>query len=101
VLPRHVLGRIYLLAAIYALEAVLVIGGFHIVSAFHPGLVPVATVSLAVFLGLGYPWLRAVALAAIWLVSRLRFASMRWPPLTELTSDFSMPPLSPSLQPIY
>jgi len=59
VLPRHVLGRIYLLAAIYALEAVLVIGGFHIVSAFHPGLVPVATVSLAVFLGLGYPWLRA------------------------------------------
>jgi len=47
------------LAAIYSLEAVLVVGALRIVSAFHLGLTPVATVSFAVFMGLGYPWLKA------------------------------------------
>jgi exosortase E/protease (VPEID-CTERM system) len=56
---RHLLGRLYLFAAIYTIESVLVIGAFHIESAFHPGLIPVAIVSFAVFLGLGHPWLKA------------------------------------------
>jgi exosortase E/protease (VPEID-CTERM system) len=46
------------LAAILALEAVLVVGALHIVKAIHLGVTPVATVSFAVFLGLGYPWLK-------------------------------------------
>lgn len=80
-LPHHL---IYLLVKIYALEAALVIGGFHIVAAFHPGLVPVSTGSLAAFPGCGYPWLKTqredlpfgfLFLATIRLASRLRFAS--------------------------
>jgi exosortase E/protease (VPEID-CTERM system) len=55
---RHLPGRLYLLAAIYTLESVLVIAPLHISSAYHPGLIPVAIVSFAVFLGLGYPWLK-------------------------------------------
>ena len=35
------------------------IGALRIVAAFHLGLTPVATVSFAVFMGLGYPWLKA------------------------------------------
>jgi exosortase E/protease (VPEID-CTERM system) len=41
-----------------ALEAVLVIGGFRIQYSIHPALLPVGIVSLAVFLGLGLPWLK-------------------------------------------
>lgn len=59
VFPRDLLGRLYLLAVVYALEAVLVTGALHIQSAFHPGLIPVAIVSLAVFMGLAYPWLKS------------------------------------------
>lgn len=58
-IPRRLLGRLCLLAAIYALEAVLVTGALHIHSAFHPGLIPVAIVSLAVFMGLAFPWLKS------------------------------------------
>ena len=57
--PRHLLQRLYLLAVVYALEAVLVTGALHIQSAFHPGLIPVVIVSLAVFVGLAYPWLKS------------------------------------------
>jgi len=53
-----VLGRLYIFAAIYAIESISVTGLLHIKSAFHPGLIPVAIVSFAVFLGLGYPWLK-------------------------------------------
>ncbi len=59
VFPRHLLGRLYLLAVVYALEAVLVTGALHIQSAYHPGLISIAIVSLAVFLGLAYPWLKS------------------------------------------
>jgi exosortase E/protease (VPEID-CTERM system) len=52
------LGRLYLFAIILALEAVLVVGCFQLQYAFHPALLPVAIVSFAVFLGLGYPWLK-------------------------------------------
>jgi exosortase E/protease (VPEID-CTERM system) len=55
---HSLLGRLYLFAIIYALEAVLVIGGFRIQYSVHPALLPVAIVSLAVFLGLGLPWLK-------------------------------------------
>ncbi len=58
-LPRYLLGRLYLLAAILALEAVFVVGALHIVKIFQLGVTPVATVSFAVFLGLGHPWLKA------------------------------------------
>jgi exosortase E/protease (VPEID-CTERM system) len=54
----QLLGRLYIFAAIYTIESVSVIGALHIKSAFHPGLIPVAIVSFAVFLGLGYPWLK-------------------------------------------
>ena len=59
VLPRHLLGRLYFLAAVFALESVCVIGALRIAYAFHPRLFPVAIVSFAAFLGLGYSWLKA------------------------------------------
>jgi exosortase E/protease (VPEID-CTERM system) len=52
-------GRLYLFAAICALEAVVEIGVIHIRYAFRPGLLPVAMVSFAAFLGLGNRWLKA------------------------------------------
>lgn len=59
IFPRFLLGRLYLLSVIYALEAILVTGALHIKSAFHPGAVPVAIVSLAVFMGLAHSWLKS------------------------------------------
>ncbi len=58
-LPRYLLGRLYLLAALGVVEGVLVVGNLRILPAFHTHLFVIATVALGVFLGLGHPWLKA------------------------------------------
>lgn len=59
VFPSHLLGRLYLLAAILAFEFVVVVAAFRLDPSFlfHP-LRP-AIVAFALFLGLGYGWLKA------------------------------------------
>jgi exosortase E/protease (VPEID-CTERM system) len=59
ILPSHLLGRLYLLAAILAIEMLVVGGALQIKTGLNPGAVPSAIACFAVFLGLGHPWLKA------------------------------------------
>lgn len=59
VLPNHLLGRLYLLAAILAIEMLVVSGALQIKTGLSPGAIPSVIACFAVFLGLGYPWLKA------------------------------------------
>ena len=55
---RYFLGRLYLFAVILALESVLLAGALHIGLSFPSHLLHIAIVFIAVFLGLGYSWLK-------------------------------------------
>jgi hypothetical protein len=57
-LPRFVLGRLYLLAAVLAVDCALLASTPHAAPMLGP-LAPFGIVSFAVFLGLGYGQLKA------------------------------------------
>jgi exosortase E/protease (VPEID-CTERM system) len=58
-IPRHLLGRLYLLAAIGAAEGVLVVGVLRVGPALHSHLILIVAVGLGVFLTIGHRWLKA------------------------------------------
>jgi exosortase E/protease (VPEID-CTERM system) len=58
VLPRHFLGRLYLLVAVLVSDILLVEGALDSASPFYSRLIAVGVVASAMFLGLGHPWLK-------------------------------------------
>jgi exosortase E/protease (VPEID-CTERM system) len=58
VIPQHILGRLYLLAALVAAEGVFVVGALRVGPALHSHLARIVIVAFGVFLTLGYTWLK-------------------------------------------
>jgi len=56
-LPRHLLGRLYLLAAVLALDCALLAGIPHVGTLLGP-IAPSGIAAFAIFIGLGYPGLK-------------------------------------------